>query len=245
MSYKILVDLSHDEQVEEFPEFSLGEEDYDIDYIEKNEGPIEFEKLEDFDILFIGNIRHTNNGKSDKFTPDELRAIKNFVGDGGGGLFLTSGAGGDLDVPIKKGSIRVLYKITGVKRFWNGCVYEAASNFLVKKENILATELFNHPITIDINSVILRNCTFLTLTEEDEIDDIIVTSEKSEFKYFVDGSVGALGTVPICAVSQFYNDRCVTVKSSDFLKEDSDFGIDAGENLNFLKNIIKWLTFEI
>ena len=31
------------------------------------------EKLEDYDILFIGNIIHTEDNKADKFTPDELR----------------------------------------------------------------------------------------------------------------------------------------------------------------------------
>lgn len=244
MTYKIIVDLSHNEKIEEFPEFSLGEDDYDVEYIDKNEGPIEYEKIEDFDILFLGNIKHTKDGKKDKFTPEELKAIKKFVGEGGGGLFLTSGAGGDNDVPMKKGSIRVLYKMTGVKRFWNGNIIESASHFLVKKENLLATELFNHAITKNITEVVLSNCTFFTLTEED-IDDLIISSEKSEFKYFNDGSLGALGPVPICAVSSFYNGRCVTVGSSDFVIEDSDYGIDAGDNLKFLENCIKWLTFEI
>ena len=59
MSYRIIVDLSHKEKLEEFPEFSLGEDDYEVDYIDKNEGLIEFDMLEDFDILFIGNIQHS------------------------------------------------------------------------------------------------------------------------------------------------------------------------------------------
>ena len=243
MSYRILVDLSHREKVEEFPEFALGEDDYEVDYIDKNEGPIEFEMLEDYDILFIGNIQHTQEGKRDKFTQEELRAIKKFVGESGG-LFLSSGDGGDKDVPMKKGSIRVLYKITGVRRFWFGIIQEAASNFLVKKKNLLVTELFNHPITEGITELVLPNCTFLTISEED-VEDIIVTSEKSEFKYYLDDDVGALGPVPVCAVSQFFNGRCVTIGSSDWLIEDSDFGLDAGDNLKFLSNIIEWLSFEI
>ena len=64
MSYKIIVDLSHNEQLEEFPEFSLGEDDFDVDYIDKNE-VLTFESLEDFDILFIGNIKHTKNINSE------------------------------------------------------------------------------------------------------------------------------------------------------------------------------------
>ncbi len=243
MSFRIIVDLSHKEKIEEFPEFSLGEDNYEIDYIDKNEGPIEFEKLEDFDILFIGNIQHTVDGKDDKFTHDELRAIKKFVGEGGS-IFLASGDGGDRDIPMKKGSIRVLYKVTGVRRFWNGLIQESSSNFLVKKKNILITELFNHPITKGITELVLPNSTFLTISEED-VDDIIITSEKAEFKYYIDDKLGTIGPVPICAVSRFYEGRCVTIGSSDWITEDGDFGLDTGDNLKFLSNIIEWLSFEI
>jgi hypothetical protein len=242
MSYRIIVDLSHREKLEEFPEFSLGEDDYEVEYIDKNEGPIEFDMLEDFDILFIGNIQHTKDGRGDKFSQEELRAVKKFIGEGGG-LLLTSGDGGDKDIPMKKGSIRVLYKMTGVRRFWNGIIQEAPSNFLVKKKNLLITELFNHPITEGITELVLPNCTFFTISEED-VDDIIVTSEKAEFKYYIDEDLGALGPVPICVVSEFYEGRCVTIGSSDWMVEDSDFGLDAGDNLKFLSNVIEWLSFE-
>jgi hypothetical protein len=198
--------------------------------------------LEDYDILFMGNIQHTKDGKADKFTQEELLAIKKFIGEGGG-LFLTTGDGGDMDIPMKKGSIRVLYKMTGVRRFWNGIIQESSSNFLVNRSNLLVTDLFNHPITEGITEVVLPNCTFFTISEED-VEDIIVTSEKAEFKYYVDDDSGAIGPVPVCAVSEFYNGRCVTIGSSDFLVEDSDFGLDAGDNLKFLENILKWLAFE-
>ena len=236
MSYRIIVDLSHKEQIEEFPEFSLGEDDYEVEYIDKNEGPIEFDMLEDFDVLFIGNIQASQNGKVDKLTQSELVAIKKFIGEGGG-LLLTSGQGGDKDIPMKQGSIRVLYKITGVRRFWNGIIQEAPSNFLVNRNNILVTELFSHPITEGVSELVLPDCTFFSISEED-VEDIILTSEKSEFKYYVDDDIGALGPVPICAVSEFYNGRCVSVGSSNWMIEDSDFGLDAGDNLKFLSNII-------
>jgi len=242
MSYKIIVDLSHNEQLEEFPEFSLGEDDYDVEYIDKNE-TLTFDQLEDFDILFIGNIQHTKNGKKDKFTPEQLKDIKKFVGEGGG-LLMTSGAGGDQDIPMKIGSIRVLYKLTGVKRFWNGRIMESSSNFIVNKENLVLNELFNHPITKGISELVFPECTFFSLAEE-EVEDIIVTSEKAEFKYFSDDDTDEVGPVPICVVSEFYNGRCITIGSSDWMIEDNDFGIDAGDNLKFLDNVIKWLSFEI
>ncbi len=241
MTYNIIVDLSHKESIEEFPDFTLGDDDLEVEYIDKNEGPIDYDLLEDYDILFIGNVQQTKDGKEDKFTKDELLAIKRYVGEGGG-LFLTTGEGGDRDVPMKMGSIRVLYKMTGVKRFWNGLIQESPSHFLVNKQNVLVTELFNHPITEGITEVVLPNCTFLTITEED-VEDIIVTSEKAEFKYFIDNDIGGIGTVPVCVVSEFFSGRCVTIGSSDWLIED-DFGLDAGDNISFLTNIIKWLSFE-
>jgi len=244
MPYKIIVDLSHNEQVEEFPEFALGEDSYDVEYIDKAEGPIDFDTLEDFDILFLGNLQHTVNSKKDKFTPDELVAIKRFVGEGGG-LLITSGDGGDQDIAINEGSLRVLYKVSGVRRFWNGHLLESASHFLVKKNNLQITELFNHPITKGITELIMPNSTFFTITEEDEVDDLIVTSEKTEFRYHYDNTVGEVGPVPICIVSRFHTGRCVTLGSSDWMMEDDDFGIDAGDNLKFLENIIQWLAFEI
>jgi len=242
MVYKIIVDLSHNEQLEEFPEFSLGEDDYDVDYIDKNE-TLTFDQLEDFDILFIGNIQHTKNNKKDKFTPDQLKDIKRFVGEGGG-LLMTSGTGGDQDIPMKLGSIRVLYKLTGVKKFWNGRIMESSSHFLVNKENLLINELFNHPITKGISELVFPECTFFSLAEE-EVEDIIVTSEKAVFKYYSDDDTDEVGPVPVCVVSEFYNGRCITLGSSDWLIEDSDYGIDAGDNIKFLANVIKWLSFEI
>ncbi|MFX0076638.1 MAG: hypothetical protein ACFE96_14440 [Candidatus Hermodarchaeota archaeon] len=241
MTYNIIVDLSHREKVEEFPDFTLGDDDLEVEYIDKNEGPIDYDLLEDYDILFIGNIQQTKNGKEDKFTKEELLAIKRYVGEGGG-LFLTTGDGGDQDVPMKLGSIRVLYKMTGVKRYWNGLIQEAPSHFLVNKQNVLITELFNHPITEGITEVVLPNCTFFTITEED-VEDIIVTSEKAEFKYYIDDETSGIGTVPVCVVSEFFSGRCVTIGSSDWLIED-EFGLDAGDNITFLSNIIKWLSFE-
>jgi uncharacterized membrane protein len=242
MSYSILVDLSHKEKVEEFPEFAFDEDDFEIDYIDKTEGPINFEMLEDYDVLFIGNIQHAKENKTDKFTQEELLAIKKFVGEGGG-LLLTSGEGGDRDIAMKEGSIRVLYKITGVRRFWNGVIQEGGNNFLVNRSNLLINELYNHPITSGVKQLVLPNCTFFTISEED-VEDIILTSEKAEFKYFIDQDIGAVGPVPICVVSDFYNGRCVTIGSSEFLVEDSDYGLDAGDNLKFLSNIINWLCFE-
>jgi len=240
LSLRIIVDLTHNEAIEEFPEIELEDIDIEVDYIEA--GRISFDDLEDYDVFCILNIQHEENRTNDKLAPDELKAIKRYVGEGGGFL-LTSGAGGDRDFSMKQGSIRVLYKITGVKRFWNGVIQEATSNFMVKKKNLLVTEFFTHPITKGVTQLVFPNCTFFTMDED--VDDIIVTSDKADFKYFIDDQINSVGTVPICVASEFHDGRTVTVGSSDFLLDDSDFGLDAGDNQRFLQNIINWLTFEI
>ncbi len=133
--------------------------------------------------------------------------------------------------------------MTGVKRFWNGILYEISNNFIVNKQNLRLTEFFNHPITKGLKEVLLPECTFFSLAEE--VDDLILTSEKCQFQYYSDNEITEVGSVPVCAVSEFFEGRAVTVGSSEFLKEDSDFGIDAGDNFAFLTNIINWLTFEL
>jgi len=45
MPYSIIVDLSHREKIEEFPEFSMGDDEFEVDYIDKNEGPIDHDLL--------------------------------------------------------------------------------------------------------------------------------------------------------------------------------------------------------
>ncbi|MFO8019735.1 MAG: hypothetical protein R6U96_14005 [Promethearchaeia archaeon] len=241
MSYRLVADLSHSQRIEDFPDFELGESDYIVEYIEKSEGPLTFEQIDDYDILFMGNIDHKEGRKADKFTPEELKAIKRFVGEGGG-LFLTIGDGGDKDIPMKDGSVRVLYNVTGVRRFWNGKIVETSSNFHVKKHNLSITEFYAHPIVEGITELILPNTTFFTLT--DDANDIIRTSDKAKFEYYDDDEVVDIGSVPICAASKFHRGRTVTVGSANFLL-DNEYGIDAGDNLHFLENIIKWLMFEI
>ncbi len=241
MSFRILVDLTHSEQLEEFPDFELIEETYEVEYLE--EGSLEFEIMEDYDVLFIGGILQSEKGQKDKFTREELRDIKRFVGEGGS-LFVTAGAGGDLDIPMKDGSIRVLYKMTGVRRAWNGVVQEASGNFLVSKENLILHDIFSHPITKGLNELVFPNCTFFSISEDEDVDDIIVSSDKADFRYAANNEVSKIGQVPICVVSKFYNGRSLFVGSTDFLREDSDFGIDAGDNLKFLQNALEWLTFE-
>ncbi len=240
MVYKILMDLSHNEQIESFPD-AFSEDDFIVDFINKNEGPLTYEMLEDFDVLILGNIQHTDDKIDDKFTPNELKAIKEFVGKGGG-LLITTGAGGDKDISIKQGSIRVLYKLTGVKKYWNGEIIYPKRNSIIENVNLKIKTIFQHPITDGVNQLVLGKCTFFSITEDAE--DIIITSEKAAFNYFALGEIDEVGQVPICVISEFYNGRVITLGSSSIFLEDAVIGIDIEDNNKFLDNIIRWLCFD-
>lgn len=241
MSYKIVIDLSHGEEIESFPD-AFDEDDYMVSFIDKNKGPITFKKLDDYDLLIIGNIRHTEKGKDDKFSRDELKSIKEFVGKGGG-LLVVSGAGGDNDIPINQGSIRVLYKLTGVKRYWNGVVMYPKKKSIIDRVNLKIETIFTHPITQGINRLVLGECTFFSITEDAE--DIVTTSENAAFKYESIDEVDEIGQVPLCVVSEFFSGRVVTLGSSSLFQEESEIGLDIEDNSKFLENIIKWLCFDL
>ncbi len=240
MIYKILIDISHNEQVESFPD-AFNEDDFIIEFINKNEGPLTYDMLEDFDLLILGNIQHSKNNKDDKFTPEELKAIKEFVGKGGS-LLVTTGAGGDKDMSIKQGSIRVLYKLTGVKKYWNGVIRYPKRNSIIDNVNLKIDTIFQHPITDGVSRLILGNCTFFSITEDAE--DIITTSENASFEYFDLKEIDEIGQVPICVISEFYNGRVVTLGSSSIFFEDDEIGIDIADNHKFLENTIRWLCFD-
>ena len=241
MVYRILMDLSHNEQVESFPDV-FSEDDFIIEFVNKNEGPLTYDKLEDFDVLILGNIQHSKDNNNDKFTPEELISIKEFVGKGGG-LLVTSGAGGDQDISIKQGSIRVLYKLTGVKKFWNGTILYPKRHSIIDNVNLKIDTIFQHPITDGVNQLVLGNSTFFSITEDAE--DIITTSENASFKYFNLNEIDEIGQVPICVISEFYNGRVVTLGSSSIFFEEDEIGIDIEDNRKFLENIIGWLCFDI
>ena len=240
MVYRILMDLSHYEQIESFPD-AFDEDDFIIEFVNKNEGPLTYEMLEDFDVLILGNIQHTIDMIDDKLSPDELKAIKEFVGKGGG-LLVTSGAGGDKDVSIKQGSIRVLYKLTGVKKYWNGAIIYPKRDSIIENVNLKIDTIFQHPITDGVNQLVLGKCTFFSITEDAE--DIITTSEKASFNYFDLDEIDEIGQVPLCVISEFYNGRVVTLGSSSIFLEDDEIGIDIEDNSKFLENIIRWLCFD-
>ncbi|MHA1734180.1 MAG: hypothetical protein ACTSU5_19760 [Promethearchaeota archaeon] len=235
MDFTIGIDANHGETIEYVPE-EIFEEEPEQYLLEE---PLSSKILEDVDVLFLGNPQIELDGTRG-FSRDELLAVKKFVAKGHG-LFLTTGAGGDLDVRRTLGSIRVLYKVTGVRRFWNGVVFDSKHS-MITKENLVVGNFEAGFVTRNIEELMLAESTFLDLTEEAEAK--VLTEETAMFRYFVDGDEEEVGSVPLVSTSSFYRGRCVTLGSSTIFTEDPDVGFDAKDNKQFLLNCFRWLLFD-
>lgn len=139
------------------------------------------------------------------------------------------------------GSLRVLFKVTGVSRFWNGVIQDPKSS-IVSKTNLVLKSMDAHFITRGLTELVFADATFLSITED--ADPIVFTEETARFKYFSDKSVEEVGVVPVVAVSDFYRGRVVTAGCSTIFSEDSDVGFDIKSNKEFLQRCFAWLSFE-
>lgn len=197
------------------------------------------DRLEEIDVLFLGDPQIEKRGKG-TFHKEELIALKKFVAQGNG-LFLTSSAGGDHGLKRSAGSLRVLYKITGVIQFWNGVVRDPKHS-VITKQNIVVKNIDNHPVTEGIEELVFGNSTFLELTED--ADPLVFTEDTTEFKYIADEEIAEIGVVPLLAVTEFYRGRCVTAGASNFfLEEDEYMGVDVKGNRKLIRNAFNWLAF--
>ncbi len=234
---KILVDLTHNEEVESLPDF-IFPEDYEFEELE--EGPITAEVLGDYDLLVLGNPQMGEDKKEFFFTKEEVLDLKKFVAHGAS-LLVTSGAGGDRDLKRALGSTRVLFTINGVTRFWNGMLHDEEHS-VIDPQNLLLDHFTKHWITRGLKSVVFSEATFLDVTETAR--ELMQTQETANFKYTLDGTVDNVGAVPVMACTEFLKGRTVTIGCSKIFFEDADWGIEVKDNKKFLRNVFSWLLFE-
>jgi len=236
-SKRILVDLTHNEEIESLPDF-IFPEDYEFD--ELDEGPITAEILDDYDLIVIGNPQMEENKKEFFFTKEEIIDLKKYIARGAG-LLVTSSSGGDRDLKRSLGSIRVLFTLTGVTRFWNGVLLNDEHS-VIDSQNLLIEHFPKHWITRGIKNIVLSQATFLDLTETAK--EIVITDDSTNFKYFSDNSIDNVGRVPVVACAEYMRGRTVTLGCSNIFFEDPDWGIEVKENKKFLRNVFSWLLFE-
>ncbi len=234
---RVLLDLSHNEEIESLPDF-IFPEDYEFDELE--EGPITAEILGEYDLVVIGNPQMGEDKKEFFFTKEEVLDLKKYVARGFG-LLLTSGAGGDRDLKRALGSTRVLFTINGVTRFWNGMLQDEEHS-VIDPQNLLVDHFTKHWITRGLRSVVFSEATFLDVT--DAAKELVQTYETTNFKYSLDDTLDNVGKVPIVTCSEFLKGRTVTLGCSRIFLEDADWGVEVKDNKKFLRNIFSWLLFE-
>jgi len=234
---KILIDFSHNEEVETIPDF-IFKEDYEFENLE--EGPITLDDLVDYDLLFIGNPQLDESSNAGFFTKQEIVDIKKFVARGNG-ILVTSGAGGDQDFKRATGSPRVLFGVTGVTRFWNG-VLQDKKHSIIAPDNIIIQNFDPHLITRGLKELVFAGATFLDVSEDAE--PLIYTDDETNFKYASDGEVDNVGTVPVLAIAEFMHGRAATVGCSKVFIDDADVGFEAKDNKKLIRNLFSWLLFE-
>lgn len=243
MTVQILIDLSHNESYRKIPN-----DLFDLDYLFQFTNPSgsfpNFDELIQYDILIIGEIIPANNKKDHLFFKEEIRTIKKYV-QNGGNLLITTSSGGDFDYLRTEGSLRALYKITGIKRFWWGELLNTkVGKYVGSHENIVFTKFPSHKIFNGVQKLILADCTFLEFEEDLEdskVETLLECEPDSFFRYYTDDFVEKIGKESVITLKKTDEGKCLTIGSTLFMTDDEKYGIGAENNEIFFKNIIQFL----
>lgn len=246
MTVQILIDLSHNESYRKIPN-----DLFDLDYLFQFTNPSgsfpNFDELIQYDILIIGEIIPAKEKKDHLFFKEEIRTIKKYV-QNGGNLLISTSSGGDFDYLRTEGSLRALYKITGIKRFWWGELFnKEEGKYVGAHENIVFSKFPSHKIFNGVQKLILADCTFLEVDEEledpedAEVKILLECEPDSFFRYYTDDFVEKIGKEPVITLKKTDEGKCLTIGSTLFMTDDEKYGIGAENNGIFFKNIIQFL----
>ena len=240
MTVRILIDLTHNESYRKIPAGI-----FDLDYIFQFTNPSGsfpgFDELKQYDILLIGEILPAKDKKDHLFFNEEIQTIKKYV-QNGGNLLITTSSGGDFDYLRNEGSLRAFYKITGVKRFWWGELFNREEGkYIGSYENIVFSEFPTHRIFNGVQKLILTDCTFLETDEDSEVGILLDCEPDSLFRYYSDDFVEKIGKEALITLKETDGGKCLTIGSTLFMTDDEKYGIGAESNGIFFKNIIEFL----
>lgn len=237
---RILVDLIHNESYKKIPD-SLFSLDYIFDFLNISDPFPLFSNLKKYDLLIIGEIIPSKNQKDHLFLKAELNTMRKYVYNGGK-ILLTTSSGGDFDYSRTQGSMRALYKVTGVKRFYWGELYcKSANDYYLSPENLVFTEFPNHPIFSNIKKIVLADTTFFELDKDSEVQSILKTKKNMYFNYYADDFKDKMENESIIVANTFGDGKSLTIGSTLFMTNHEKYGIHLADNGKFFKNIIDWL----
>ena len=201
-------------------------------------------RLEPYDILFI-NLVHDRNPD---FTPNEVKAIKQFVYDGGG-LFVI---GDHTNVYRHAERINRFLVPMGLRMMYHTAVDYPPFHSVSGLGWIIMTDFSDHPVNEGIEMISFK--TGGPIESENPEDDLAFTSEESFADYWdEDSGVGFYGTwsqgedkelepsgpLSVAAATEYGEGRVVLVGDQNIF---GDAWLNLGHNFEFAANIVEWLA---
>lgn len=241
MTIKILIDLSHNEQLISFPEQVFSNSDFFFDFTRPTDDLSEI-KLSHYNLIIIGNPKPRKSTEL-LFKPSEIKNIKDYLKNGGN-LLITSGARGDYNLANNLGSLRVFYKITGISRYNYAILFNMIKkNYYQKKVNLIINKFPKHPIFKDFNSkdkIIFGKSTYFTMSPNKKAKVLLNSPSNTDAHYYLLDEEKTVNKSPIFVVNEYFEGKVAIIASSEFLSNNRLCGIEAESNTKFLFGLLSW-----
>ena len=241
MTIKILIDLSHNEQIISFPEQVFSNSDFFFDFTRPSDDLSQF-NLNQYNLIIIGNPKPRKNSEL-LFKPSELKKIKEFVKNGGN-LLITSGARGDYNLAKDLGSLRVFYKLTGISQYHYAILFHMTKDhYFKKKVNLIIKEFPKHPIFKDFNSkdrIIFGKSTYFTIIPKSDINVLLSSPNNTDVHYYSLDEEKTINKVPIFVVSEYFEGKVAIIAASGFFSKNKMHGIEAASNKKLFFGLLSW-----
>ena len=242
MTIKILIDLSHNEQVISFPEQFFNNSDFFFDFTRPSDDLSEI-NLNQYNLIIIGNPKPQKNTEL-LFKPSEIKNINDYVKKGGN-ILITSGARGDYNHAKKLGSLRAFYNFTGISQYHYVILFHMTKiHYIQKKMNLVIKEFPKHPIFTNFTSkdkIIFGKSTYFTISPNKNAEVLLNSPSNTDAHYYLLDEEKTIGKVPIFVVNEYFKGKVAIIATSEFFSKSKLNGIEAGSNKKFLFGLMSWL----
>ncbi len=241
MTIKILIDLSHNEQIISFPEQVFRNSDFFFDFTRPSDDLSEL-NLNQYNLIIIGNPKPRKTTEL-LFKPSEIKNIKDYVKKGGN-LLITSGARGVYNLANNLGSLRVFHNIAGIIQYHYAILFHMTKkHFSQKKVNLIIKEFPKHPIFKNFSTkdrIIFRKSTYFTISPKKDVEILLNSPSNTDAHYYLLDEEKTIDEVPIFVVNEYFEGKVAIIATSEFLSRNELNGIEAGSNKKFLFGLFSW-----